>query len=132
MAVALLILSISHWFIWFNPQQYRKLPYHETLLRAIAAVPPDKSLLVPIRIMSHASLRDHCTNTSLFTSKRDSAEQFEYVILDANERQYAPIVTQEFFDSFDRNPKYKLVFTEQNVFVFQRLGGESDWKLPIQ
>lgn len=132
MAVTLLALSISHWFIWLSPQQYQKLPHHETLLRAIAVVPPEKSVLVPIRLVSHIALRDHYTDINLFATNPNCAEQFEYVILDANERQYAPPITQEFFDSFARNPKYKLLLAEQNVFVFQRLGGESDWKIPVQ
>lgn len=132
MAVILLMLSISQWVTWFSPQHYRKLPYQETLLRAIAAVPPQKSVLVPLRLVSHIALHDRFTNLSLFLSKPACAEQFEYVILDANERQYGPLITQEFFDSFYRNPKYKVVFAEQNVFVFQRLGGESDWRIPVQ
>ena len=56
--------------------------------------------------------------------------RFEYVILDANEQQFPPPITQEFFDSFHKNPNYRLIFAETNVFVFQRLGGESDWKIP--
>jgi len=132
-ATALLVLSIAHWFIWFNPQQYRRLPEHETLLRAIAIVPPHKSLSAPIRLLGSVAInRDHYVcNTDLFNVKPDCAAQYEYVILDANERQYAPIITEEFFNRFARNSKYQLIFAEDNVFVFQRLGGESDWKVPL-
>ena len=128
-AAALLILSITHWYLWFYPQQYSELPYHNTLMRAIQAVPADKSLLVPVRIQGHISSRARYDHIDYFRQNPAYAKQFEYVMLDANERQYPPIITQEFFDSFYRNPEYRLIFAENNVFVFQRLGGESDWKI---
>jgi uncharacterized membrane protein len=129
MGVALLLLSAGHWFLWYFPQQYRRLPYHEALVHAMAAVPADKSVIVPVRIQGHVTSRAHYDQLNYFVQNRPYAEQFEYVILDANERQYPPAITQEFFDSFYKNPKYKLIFHEQNVFVFQRRGGESDWKI---
>lgn len=131
LATSLLVLSLAHWFVWFSPQQYRKLPQHEALLRAVEHVPRGKSVLAPLRIMSRVSFGEHFNNISVFVNYPDFADQFEYVILDANERQYQPIITREFFDRFYRNPKYQLRFAEQNVFVFQRMGGESDWKIPV-
>lgn len=130
-AAVLLMLSLGHWFLWFNPQHYRALPHHEVLLRAIAAIPPDKSAITPLRLQAPFATREHYNNIGCFLNYPDFAGQFEYVLLDANERRYAPIVTQEFFDRFHRNPKYRLIFAEQNVFVFQRLGGESDWNIPV-
>jgi uncharacterized membrane protein len=128
-ATAILLLSIAHWFLWFFPHQYQRLPHHESLVRAMRAVPPDKSLIVPVRIQGHITSRAHYDQLNYFRQNPGYARQFEYVILDANERQYPPLITQEFFDSFYKNPEYRMVFAENNVFVFQRLGGESDWKI---
>jgi uncharacterized membrane protein len=132
MAGALLVLSVAHWQLWFNPQSYMKLPEHDILMQALDQVPPGKSVIAPIRLISHIGRREHFHNLGLFEKNPTGAAQFEYVILDANDRQYAPIITQDFFNSFYRNPNYKLIFAQQDVFVFQRLGGESDWKIPPQ
>jgi len=129
-AAGLLALSIAHWFLWFQPQQFRRLPYHDTMVRALAAVPPDKSLIAPLRLQGNIAARPHYHNIGLFDVYPAGAVEFEYVLLDANERQYLPTITQEFFDKFNKDPNYHLIFAENNVFVFQRLGGESDWKAP--
>jgi hypothetical protein len=131
MAGGLLVLSIAHWFLWFNPHEYRKLPHHNVLLGAIAVVPSEKSVLTPLRLQSRFGQRERFNNINQFTAHEDFAHQFEYVIMDANDRQYPPIITPEFFRKFYDNPNYRLLFHEQNVFVFQRLGGESDWKVPV-
>ena len=129
LAVVLTALCAAHWFLWFSPRCYVALPYHATLERALARVPADKSLVAPLRLQVHIGNREHYQNTGIFASAPEYAAQFEYVLLDANERQYMPVITREFFEQFRRNPNYQLIFAEQNVFVFQRLGGESDWKV---
>jgi uncharacterized membrane protein len=128
LAVALLVLCASHWFLWFYPHQYHKLPYYDSVIDAIERIPPDKSVITSLRIQGHLTSREHYDHLGYFTTRPEYAAQFEYVLLDANDRQYAPVVTQEFFDSFYKNPRYQLIFAENNVFVFHRLGGESDWK----
>jgi uncharacterized membrane protein len=130
MAAALVLLSVAHWFLWLQPQQYKKLPYHDSLVRALAIVPDGKSVLVPPDLQGHVCGREHWHITEALVRKPEFAAQFEYIILDANERRFGPVVTQEFFDSLYKNPRYQLIFAEQNVFVFHRLGGESDWKVP--
>lgn len=129
LASCLLLLVLAHWYIWFVPSQYRKLPYHDSLVRALQTVPPDKSVLVPASLQGHVCGREHWYTLNAFKHKPEFAAQFEYVILDANERRFPPVVTQEFFDALYKNPKYQLIFAENNVFVFRRLGGESDWKV---
>ena len=83
----------------------------------------------PIRLYSHVGSREHYNNTTILVNLPDLTAQFEYVILDENERQYLPVVTKDLFDKFYRNPQYQRVFAEQNAFIFHRLGGESDWKV---
>lgn len=132
-AAALLLLSIAHWFLWLFPHQYRKLPHHDTLQKVVRLLTQpdvrDRSVIVPVRIQGHITDRERYDHINYFVHNRPFAEQFEFVVLDANERQYPPFVTQEFFDSFLKNPRYRLVFAENHVFIFQRLGGESDWKI---
>lgn len=129
-AACLVLLSLNHWYLWFVPQQYRRLPQHDSLVRALEAVPPGKSVLVPTRLQGHVGIREHWHSIMMFVERPAFAAQFEYVVLDANERQFPPIITQELFDRFQKTPNYRLIFAENNVFVFQRLGGESDWKIP--
>ncbi len=128
-AVGLVLLSVAHWFLWFVPAQYRQRPYHESLVTAIHLVPPDKSVIVPVRIQGHITSREHYDQLNYFVQNPAYAKQFEYVVLDANERQYPPIITQEFFDQFYKSPDYQLRFAQNGVFIFQRLGSESDWSV---
>lgn len=128
-AASLLLLTAAHWFLWFFPRQYVRLPYHDTLVRAIEVVPPDKSIIVPVRIQGHITSRARYDQINYFSQNPAYAKQFEYVILDGNERQYPPAITQEFFNQFYKSPDYQMIFAENNVFVFRRLGGESDWKI---
>jgi len=129
-AAGFLVLCLSTWYLWFQPQQFRPLPYRDVLQRALAMVPPGKSVLAPYRLQGPISDREHFDRIGRYGKRPEYNAQFEYVILDANEGQFPPPITQEFFDSFHKNPNYRLIFAETNVFVFQRLGGESDWKIP--
>jgi uncharacterized membrane protein len=119
-ACGLLTLSVAHWFLWFQLQVLRELPYHDALNRAVQFIPKDASVLSSFRIQAHFSTRAHYDALSVFASQPEYAKGFEYVLLDANERRFPPLVTQEFFDSFYKNPVYHLVFAEDNVFIFQR------------
>ena len=125
---ALVILSVTHWFVWLQPSQFQPLPHHTSLQGALAAVPPGKSVIVPMRMQGHVSDREWYAQNNYFVEKPAFARQFEYVVLDAHERQYPPLITQEFFDSFYRSVDYEMIFSENGVFVFRRRGGESDWK----
>jgi len=122
-------LCLAHWFLWFQPVRFQRLPHHDTLVKVIEFIPPTKSVLAPIRLTAHFSSREHFDCVDRWTKLPAYCAQYEYVILDANERQFPPPVTREFFDAFHKNPNYRLVFSEQNVFVFQRQGEESDWKV---
>lgn len=122
-AACLLLLSTAHWFLWFQPAQYRKMPHHDSLVRAIQAVPRDRSILVPPPLQGHVCGRERWHIIGLFIERPELARTFEYVLLDANERRFPPLVTRDFFDSFYRNPDYELVFAENNVFVFRRKDG---------
>jgi uncharacterized membrane protein len=125
LGVALFLMVVAHWYLWFTPSQYERLPYHEALVRAIDAVPRDKSVLVPPHLQGHVSGREHWQITNMFVERPEYAAQFEYVILDANDRRFAPVVTPDFFARFYKNPRYQLIFSEKGVFVFRRTGQAS-------
>jgi len=127
------VLSLAHWFLWLQPQVYHRLPRHDALERAITVVPPEKSVVVPIRLIGHVAARESVSELMAFQNRPRYAAMFEYIIVDANERQYGPPITQDFFDKFYRNPTYQMVFAEENVFVFHRLGPPPDWSsFPIE
>jgi uncharacterized membrane protein len=120
LAAGLLALSAAHWFLWFQPAYFKKRPYHATLVKAVQSIPPEASVLSPFRIQAHFSSRARYDAISVFQSQPEYAKTFEYVLLDANERQFPPFVTQEFFDGFDKNPEYEPVFAENGVYIFKR------------
>jgi len=126
-ACGFLTLSVAHWFLWFQPRYLQELPYQQALVHAVEFVPKDASVLSSFRIQAHFSSRRRYDALSIFATQPAYAKTFEYVVLDANERQYPPLVTQQFYDSFHNDPGYKLVFVEDNVLIFQRidLGGGS-------
>jgi len=127
-ALFLLAMPIAHWFLWFQPRYFRRLPQHDVLVRALAVVPSESSVAAPQRTLAHLASREHYADLAIFNLWPRYAAQFDYVILDANERQYPPFVTQEFFDKFNRSTNYRMIFAEANVFVFQRQGPEAVWK----
>ena len=132
LAACLLLFSIAHWFLWFQPAEYMERPYQQSLERAIAAIPQDAPVISSTRTIAHLSKRPVYEAINLFKSIREIPEKislFDYVLLDANERQYPPFITQEFFDAFYKSPKCQLIFAESGVFVFRRVGNESDRRL---
>lgn len=129
LAAGLLALVVAHWFLWFQPAQFRRLPHHNSLVGAIQAVPPQASVLVPPHLQGHVCGREHWHIIGTVESHPDFAAQFEYVILDARDRRFPPVVTRAFFDRFYRNPRYRLVWQENGVYVFQQVNWSSDWKV---
>lgn len=127
-AAGFALLAAAHWFLWFQPAMFRKLPYHDSLVKAVRMIPRDASVLSSFRIQAHFSSRARYDALSVFQHRPEYAARFEYVVLDANERRFPPLVTREFFDQFYRSPDYQLVFAENNVFVFRRKDGGA--KLP--
>lgn len=128
--VGLLLLSLSHWFLWLNVNAFRKLPHHDALVRALQVVPPDASILTGPRLLGHVTERTKFDTISVLWDKPNTypmfrppeyAGSFEYVVMDANERAYPPFINREMFQSLYGNPKYQLIFAEQNVFVFRRV-----------
>jgi hypothetical protein len=120
---ALLLLTVAHWFLWFQPSQFRPRPNQAALERAVQFIPGKASVLSSVRIQGHFSGRPRYEAINRVEDDPHAAATYEYFVLDAQERQYPPFVTQEFFDSFHKNPKYQLVFAEDGVFVFHRVGG---------
>ncbi len=131
LAGTLVALCAAHWMLWLDLGRFEKLPYHDTLVKALEFVPKDASLLVPRRMLGQASSRPKWDVNAVFWKEYLGAEPrsiptdwgstFEYVILDANERQYPPFITRDIFMQFYTNTTYQLVFNENNVFVFHHV-----------
>lgn len=125
LGAGLLALTVSHWYLWFRLPMFQPRPNQAALERAVAFVPRDAAVLSSVRIQGHFSDRPRYEAINRVQDNPAQAATFEYFVLDAHERQYPPFVTQEFFDSFHKNLAYQLVFAENGVFIFRRVGGGS-------
>ena len=83
--------------------------------------------MTPVRLTGHVARRESFSALGIVERRPKYAALFEYVVLDANDRRYLPVVTPELFGKFYKNPSYQLVFAENNVFVFRRVGDAPDW-----
>lgn len=134
LATVALALAASHWFLWLDWSRFRPVPHRDSLLRAIAVVPSDASVLVTSRMLAHVSNRPKWDNVDILWSKSNRGGaganyhadpnygySFDYAILDGNERAFNPPGSmQEIFATLYTNTNYRLIFNENNVVVFQR------------
>lgn len=131
MAVALLLLALSQWLLWLSPQQFQQLPQHSALTRALNVVPENASVLVQPKMLAHVSSRAKWDDLGVFWDRArklaprsidpEHCKSFDYVILDINDKGFLNLVTPEAARAFYQHPSYKLVFAENNVFVFNRV-----------
>jgi uncharacterized membrane protein len=110
--------------VWLRPSEYRPRPNQDALVHALQLVPPDRSVLVPLRLGGHVAQRAHWGHLLLLRDRPEYAAQFEYVILDTREDRY-PQIVQPGWD--DRN--YELLSAEDGVCVYRRRSGEGDWTI---
>ena len=90
--ILLLCLSTSHWFLWFDLNDYTSPPQQEALEEALALVPRDASVLVPQTMLAHVAGRWHLGTVQHWLFNRRPAMpgqifKYKYVILDGNERR---------------------------------------------
>ena len=119
-AAAILVLAVSHWFLWWQPAFVTELPQHESIQAALRHIPADASVLVPARLLAHVSSRAKFDFIGCLTAEPAYAKDFEYVVIDANERQYGPPISQQFLEPLISKGEYELVFNQQNVYIFHR------------
>jgi len=129
--LALLVLSASSWPFWFTPEVFLRSPYYATQRKVIDLLPKDKAVLAPLTLMAQVSNRGPVWELAQFdprfrnldTQPRERMYTLDYVVLDANERRFLQdIVTRELVMSFYTNTAYRLIFQENNMLVFQRVG----------
>ena len=127
--LAVLVLSISGWPLWFNHTMFATLPYYDTQQKALKIIPPNKSVLAPLTLLAHLSNREQDYERAQFdpqyrnldTQPLDRMYQLDFVILDANERRFAQdVVNREVAMSFYTNAAYRVILNENRVMVFER------------
>ena len=128
--VLLVCLSVSHWVLWLNLNDYRQPPQYEALQEALAKVPENASVLVPQTMLAHAANRWHFATIQhwLFYRRPTDPQRifdYQYVIVNRNERpgRWAT-VPEEVVRAYTANPNYELIFNKQNVLVFRRRGAD--------
>jgi len=119
-SATILILAVAHWFLWLQPSFFVELPQQAALQGAILCVPADASVLAPERLLAHFSSRTKFDSLDPLTTLPVYAKSFEYVVVDANERQYGRPLTKQILDPLFSSGEYELVFSQQYVFVFHR------------
>jgi uncharacterized membrane protein len=121
---AILVATLALTPVWIRPSEYRPRPNQAALMRALQMVPPDRSVLVPLRLGGHVGQRPHWGHLLLLRDRPEYAAQFEYVILDTREEHYPQVVAPGWDDVH-----YEQVFSEDGVYVFRRRGGDSSWSI---
>ena len=125
LGVLVACLSVSHWFFWFDINEYRRPPQHEALVEALELVPPDASILVPHPMLAYAASRWDALDVQYFLYVKPNPEkifQYQYVILDLNERQQP--IPQKLVEALASSSAHELIFNRQNVLVFRRRGND--------
>ena len=117
-----LSLAVTCWPLWLNLSDYTVRPYYQSQRAAMALVPPGKSVVAPETMIAFFSDRERwATLNGLFLYTHEDLFSFDYLILDGNDHALEPWITQEFVSKVATHPGYKLIFNQQNVFVFRRL-----------
>jgi uncharacterized membrane protein len=120
---SLLIATLAVTPIWIRPKEYIPRANQAALDHALQAVPPGRSVIVPLRLVSRVSQRPHFANLAVLKERPEYAAQFEYILLDSREERYTQGVKPGWNDS-----EYEKVFAEDGVYVYRRRAGEGDWK----
>jgi hypothetical protein len=120
-----LLLSVTDCGIWLVPWQYQRAPSHEARVAAVKAVPLDATVLAPENMLAHFA--DHPALNSLlelryYNRNINDLFDYDYIVFDANYASPDWRPQSQLFDFISKHSEYHLVFSRDNVFVFQRVG----------
>ena len=128
LAAAMALLSLFGMKYWYRSEDYEPKPYDAALRRALAAVPPNASVMCPTPMLAHLADQPKVLSaySLLVIDKRpERLAEFDYIILDGNWRNYEAIGQVQLVQLFNQNPqwqqRYRTVLHEQNVWVLQRM-----------
>jgi uncharacterized membrane protein len=127
-SIWLVFLSFANRTLWFDPNDYREPPQYNSLRTALAQVPPRASVLVPQTMLTAVADRWNFNTIQYWlVTKNQPAKlfQYKYVIIDQNEWRPMWKVPVEIIQEYTSNPSYELIFNEQNVVVFRRVGEDT-------
>ena len=125
LGVLLVVLSVSHWTLWLNLDDYRPAPQRAALIEALELVPRDSSILVPASLLADAASRRYALDPQYLLYIEPHPERifdYQYLILDMNERLQP--IPPKLVEALASSPAYELLFNKQNVLVFHRRGEE--------
>ena len=128
LAAAMALLSLFGMKYWYRSEDYEPKPYDAALRRALAAVPPNASVMCPTPMLAHFADQPKVLSaySLLVIDKRpERLAEFDYIILDGNWRNYEAIGQVQLVQLFNQEPqwqqRYRTVLNEQNVWVLQRM-----------
>jgi uncharacterized membrane protein len=123
-SIWLVFMSLANRALWFDPNDYREPPQYNSLRTALALVPPTASVLVPQTMLTAVADRWTFNTIQYWLDKNQPARifQYKYVIIDQNEWRPTWQVPAEIIQEYASNPGYELIFNQQNVLVFRRVG----------
>jgi len=127
-SIWLVLLSVANRPLWFDPNDYREPPQYNSLRAALAQVPPRASVLVPQTMLTAVADRWTFNTIQYWLVTRNQPArlfQYKYVIIDQNEWRPTWKVPAEIIQQYTSNPGYELIFNEQHVLVFRRVGEDT-------
>jgi uncharacterized membrane protein len=116
-----LCLSVTSWTVWLNVSTLQPRQYHEAQLEAIQLVPNQSSVIAPETMVAHVSSREKFHTLLGLKHWGGSIDEYEYVVLDSNDRINEPLVDAVLVQQFVGSPSYRLVYNRMGVLVFQRV-----------
>jgi uncharacterized membrane protein len=125
LCTVLTLVALACAGMWLRPSEFRWSPTRAARQAAVAAIPRTASVLSPDNMLAH-----FCDHPAIHTLgglrywHRDINQLFDYdyLVFDANFIAYDWQGQRQLFQLISGHPAYRLVFNQDNVFVFQRVG----------
>lgn len=118
------LLALASTALWFQPSRYHWGPFRAARTQAVEAIPHTASVFCPDNMIAHLTDRRAIhTLGGLRFWHRDLNEIFDYdyIMFDGNFVAYDWQGQRQLFQLISTHTAYRLVFNQDNVFVFQRI-----------
>jgi uncharacterized membrane protein len=126
LCVGVLCACVASFILWFSPGQYHRDRAFKARHEVLALIPLNASVLCPDNMLAHFSRHRALQSVmGLRFYERDPNEVFDYdyVVFDRNFTIVAALAAQkQLFALISQMPEYQLVYSRDDVFVYQRVG----------